>query len=490
MHTKLLSLLRSFSVNQLQAANRFLHSPYHNENENLVRLFEFIARYYPDFDSSRLSYEACHTSLFPKTTYKKPVIVKIASKLFKLLEDFIVLEQLKSDPLKKQLMLIDHYRQQQQQKNYESSLKTFHKQLNAYPFQNTNYYYNKLSIENIHAEYLSLYDQRIGDVNLQVVSNALDEYYLVSKLSHLCHMVNRSKIVQVAYDHTFMNALLIAIEDSPYLETPTVAVWYAALLLLNDPNKAHYIALKEQIQLHEAILYQKDTRNIYSYLLTSARQIFEGEAYYEELFALYGLQLNSGIIYQKNKLQAAHIKNMTTIALRLGKYDWILAFLEDHRERILPKVSQSEVYHFNKANVYLYQKKYQHVKDILTEVKFKDVFLQVNTRLMMAKCHFECKELDELEDLLNALSVSLFRAQKKIATSKVDSFRTFTNALAQLVRIVYEDPITFNQYEAGKPLTSSQAKAKLKRLDRKMSSSLNFYEKVWLLEKVDFLLNG
>jgi hypothetical protein len=49
--SKVIDIFRTFSPDELKRFRDFVHSPFHNKNKNVIRLFEILKKYYPDFES-------------------------------------------------------------------------------------------------------------------------------------------------------------------------------------------------------------------------------------------------------------------------------------------------------------------------------------------------------------------------------------------------------------------------------------------------------
>ncbi|MFT7606032.1 MAG: hypothetical protein ACI8VT_003630, partial [Saprospiraceae bacterium] len=94
--SKLIILLKSLSSVEFKLFYKFVKSPYYNVNNNLVNLYKLLSKYYPDFEHSKLTYQAIFTSLFPREGFDIQRLRVLFHRLTKLVESFLVAEQIRT----------------------------------------------------------------------------------------------------------------------------------------------------------------------------------------------------------------------------------------------------------------------------------------------------------------------------------------------------------------------------------------------------------
>lgn len=92
----LLTLLSSFSNNDMKKFGKFVNSPYHNTNAKASELLEALRPFHPGFESDSLTKNYLHGQLYGKGKYVEGTVNYLLSELQRLAEKFISLEN--ADP--------------------------------------------------------------------------------------------------------------------------------------------------------------------------------------------------------------------------------------------------------------------------------------------------------------------------------------------------------------------------------------------------------
>ena len=59
-NSKLINILKTFSPEEIKLFEKFLASPFHSSGKNCIPLFRSMKKYYPEFDTDKISYENLH----------------------------------------------------------------------------------------------------------------------------------------------------------------------------------------------------------------------------------------------------------------------------------------------------------------------------------------------------------------------------------------------------------------------------------------------
>ncbi|MEZ4888859.1 MAG: hypothetical protein R3E32_29300 [Chitinophagales bacterium] len=463
---KIIQVLRSFSNKELKSLEKFILSPYFNENQHIVNLFDFLKQYAPKFTSPHLTPEYAFFYVYPKEVYKEQTITKLLSKLYKLMETFIAHEMYDKQAVVQKINILDYHNNRLLFKFFPSQLKEVLKLQSKVKYQDNTYFYNQYQIEVQDSFFQSTHDERIADVNFQNNNHYLDIHFLISKLMLFCLMLNRQRSVNIEYDFTMMGELLQFLEKSPYQNIPIVALWYKGLLLLRNPNeKSIYIDLKKLLEKYGNLQRLEETRVLYTILENASKEVIAtSKEHYEELFQLYDKQLKMGLLYTDGYLLPAIFKNISTIALRLEKFDWTANFIEENYQKLLPE-AQVDLYNYCRADMFFHQKDYEVVLDLLQQVEYRDIYTKLGVKRMLLKVYYEIEEWNLLDSLINAFRVFIHR-QKDIADSHKKSHQNFINILGRILRLLPNE------------------KEKIEKLQEEVHETTELSEKDWLIEKL------
>ena len=116
MHkSQLIKTLKALNPVQWRAMNRFIRSPYFNDEidkgkEDLLLFFKHIYHYRNNLTHPELEKERVFQAIFPGQPMIEGKVEKLMSALLKLLREFIAIEYAKNDGFSKKLSLAKFYR--------------------------------------------------------------------------------------------------------------------------------------------------------------------------------------------------------------------------------------------------------------------------------------------------------------------------------------------------------------------------------------------
>lgn len=489
MNKKLINILATFSKKQLKNLALFLNSPYFNTNKQLINLFDILKKYHPDFNHRHFSSQKIFEQLFPGQSFNQAAITKISSKLYKQVATFTTVEALQQDNFQQNTYLLAYGFNKQLANTIDSQIRNMEKQLDT---MSSDFLFQQYEIEKWRTAFLSQQDDRLGDINLQNVSNALDAFYFEKKLYYLCEMLNRQRTVHVQYQLVFLNEILHLIEESTYINNPKIKAYYLVLKLLSGKKEAvNFQNLKNFLSNNHDKFTTSQNRVFFTYLENQVRSYFTGKEYYQQLLKLYQQQIKMGFL---DELPLPHtwFKNIVTVALSVTKvdYSWVFNFVETYRDKILPTSYQTDAYTYNLANIYFHKQAYERVNAILLTANPSDIYYKLSVALLQAKTLYELHDLDLLETALNNFSRRIHYYKNKIADSKIDSYRKFINNLNTIGKLIQQTPKNYYHFCNKQAIKDRDTQEALKALQTKLRADTMFYGKKWLIAKVEALSNG
>ena len=95
--SKLITVLQILESEDLRQIQKLLKSPFFTSNKNILKLFQIIRRYHPDYSNSALAKEKLYAKVFPKTDYSDVKFRNLMGELSKLIEEYLVLHFIRTD---------------------------------------------------------------------------------------------------------------------------------------------------------------------------------------------------------------------------------------------------------------------------------------------------------------------------------------------------------------------------------------------------------
>jgi hypothetical protein len=452
-NAKLIDILKSFTKEECKDLSTFVEYAKVKENTSVHQLFFYLIKYYPEFAENKIEKVKVYKKLFPLKKYDENKLSKIMSELTKILEEYIITRQSKSNELSNKIQLLRFYNERNLEKHYKQIEKEIEKLLENIPIgvltQTLAYQYEEIRITHD----LKTNDR---DANYQKVYNVLTAFTDAEKLRWQ-NLSNISLFPKLKEDknHTILYIVNKKIET-----------------LLNTNNEQILFEILEFFKVNNTKIEDEQKRDIlYSLLYYCITQINSGNSIYYPITIdmFHSIETNKLILNYYNKIDLSTYKNYITISLKINKIDEAELFLEKYKKH-LPDEIKEEVYSFNKALILFEKQNYSDVLDLLLHCKFTDVFYKLNQRRLIIKTYYELLNTDST--YFNSIS---------------DAITAFKKYLLSL-RNIPENYILLNKnfLKFTDILLSKNkiSKEEIKNLLEKLKNIKHVSERNWIEEKI------
>jgi hypothetical protein len=469
LNTKLFQLLQTLNVYELNRFGKFLCSPYFNEDERLVNLFEVLAPHFKKQTHESLEQKKIWKEVHSDKKFHQLKFARLFSDLLKKLEEFLVIDNLKQSESSKQRKLLLHLTEKKLAKHYPESAKLARKKLEATTYRDGEYYLQLFKLESVHNNFLELQNQCSTEKNLLQTIEALDAFYLINKLNYLAAVLHYKNFLSLEADVALMSEVLNHLKRNKYEDIPAIAIHHRIVLSLMEPQKEeHFYELKNLLTKNYLLFPKPNARNMYAFAINFCiRKINFGKLeYVKELFGLYQQMLKTALLTDKEGIISQFdYKNIVTVGLRAGDAKWTEKFIRDYKNNI-PKADRQNAYTFNLAKLCFYQKKYAQVLPLLQNVVYSDIFYQLDSKTTLMKTYYELGDYLPLMSLKESFRI-LLRRKKIISEQNRTNYMNFIRLTMKLYRADVKD------------------KKKITGLKKQINELSNVADKGWLLEKVN-----
>jgi len=430
---KTLTILSTFTVKNITLLFKYIS--YKSNSQSLLNLYQQLLVNF----NKNLTIEQIQENVFSKSKN----LVKTRRHLKEIsefAEQFIVqtIEVNRTKPsLKNELFIAKYYLHNQLIELAQAKIKSIDTILLNKQVINYEDFLLKYNVELLNAKIQVQTDKRIGDLNLGILNEDLDDFYVLRKLMHACSIIDRSKVVkQIVPIHTYLNEVISSPCFGVQLRKPIISFWFTILTLLQNPTKANFNSATQACKENINLIHETEMGSIFVYINNCIREIFKGKAFYEETYAIHQLQDKFNTLKIGSTFSPLIYKNMITVCLKLEKIKQAKTYLEKYKND-LPEANRQAYYDYNKAFIFFTQKKYESALDLLLPLKLEDIFYMLGAKRLSAMIYYEMYEIDLLESYLNAFSVYIFNNKKKLVTDRIKAHRNFINTL---VKICYLQP--------------------------------------------------
>lgn len=435
-NSRLIALFKSFTHKEKRLLELWLDSPIHNTRKDVKKLYTYLIDYTKGFQEAYLNKELVWAMVFPNESYNDRQLRQTIYQLLKAVEEFLAYQQFKEDPTTVQLQLLKNLRERKASKNFKVVSKQLEAKLSKQQQQNTKYIeqQHRFLMEQF---FVSEEEKRIVARNLQKVSDSLDIQYIAQKLRQLCLLHPHQTMYKNDYAPKLVDAILREVRAEGYQNTiVAIGVYYHCYLALSSatPASEHFEQLLNYLYTKSSYFSKDEMRSLYLLAINyTIRQLNEGlEEYLEKVFELYKTGIEQGFLVQDGTLSPWTYRNAITAGIRLKKFSWAEQFIRTYQS-FIPIAHQNTIPKECLAKLYYEQKQYKKAMAILDNIQFKDILLQINAKIILAKIYYELQDLDALEPLLHSIKTYLKR--KELVGYHKENYNNIIRLIQRLVKI-------------------------------------------------------
>lgn len=470
---KLVSLLQTFSKYELNRFKKFLQSPYFNDQDDLLQLFEIVNRTLRSDDQQMAALEKNNLwkALYPNRRFDDAHLRRLSSDLNQLAMRFMVEEARKQETLSEALELQRILEKPELQKHLSGVERQIRKQLQSMPGQSTWYYLSQFRLHwNIYNRASKVVATSDFMDKLVPADQSLEYFYVVQKLKFYVAWLIYRGFRSTEQELPVIPGFWEHIKQQQFGDVPLVLIYQNVILCLTEPDEElHFADLISSLEKFAAKLTKEDLRECY-YIAQNycAFKINQGKTeYYKEVFLLFKRTITENLLLEDEQLSEGVYKNIITASLRVGEFDWAEEFISEYAE-FLPSNIRENARTFNLANLYSHQKRHDKVIELLRNVEYNDVVYSLGSKLILLRTYYELGEFLALDSLIDSFRIFL-RRNKVISKSLKREYNSFLNFVKKLTTIDSSNTIAIAAFQ------------------QRLHSVSSTMPKKWLLEKIEEL---
>jgi hypothetical protein len=464
LDSKVIETLRILTPAELGRFVEFAGSAFFNKNKDIPPVLNYLMKFAPAYDHGALGKE----SLMERFQFPEKKLVNLMSVLQALLEQFLSLEESAHSPLPAWLALADRYHRHGLTRHYRQVMARAQDWLDNRPHRNLDYHWDQYRTaeatyqhadSNIHAH----------NESLQLAADALDQFYLASKLSYTAAMMNFERTLNTSYQKHFAPAILTSLEGHSFAEVPVIAIYRRVVVLLTELDKTEaYFDLKKLLAMHASLLTTAELKQLYDLLLnfcTWRHTRLVDRSFQKEYLDLNIYLLQQELLLDHGILSPWRYSNLVTVAIRVGELDWAWNFLQQYKCR-LPEAYAENMHRFKLGEFYFATNKPSLAQSELNHVGLNDPFLALSVKNLLAKIYYETGETELLLSFLEAYRIFVHRLEL-IKPEIKTQVRNFIDTLRKMTKL------------------AGFEKEKLLELQNNLPAPLHTLHHEWLAEKLE-----
>lgn len=482
MHnSKVLNLLKTFSKDEFRDFGLFVKSSFYNRESVIIRLYNILKEYYPEFECISLQKKSVYSKLYPQKHFNDALLRNTISDLLSLAEKYLEHIQSESDPFYRQYLLLKELTNRKQQVLFKMNFKKAENILKSSEVRDEIYYHNKFLLEDEFRRNVVVNSSRIlfKDDNIDDQARSLHIQHLTENIKLYAIMLNQKKFT---FDHKFDFSLMEVLTDyleknyQAYKNIPYITIFYNCVMLFKTEEKKYFDELKGELKKHYRELSITDRKNMFIVLTNHCNmQIKKGRyEFCRESFVIYKEFIRTKAYYEGNDFMAHYIyRSAVSSALDVKEFEWAEKFINNHRTDVHIDFRDSS-FNFCYSQLYLLRGEYDKALESLSKVQTFDFKDKQNVNQSLLQIYF-CK--NETESFL----------------SLVDSFRHFLKRNDKVRKLDFKmlnNFITYIKRLYGiKHSRLKTDKADLNFLKKELERNNEISSRKWLLERIDELLD-
>ncbi len=437
--SKLYTFLQHLSGKEHKIVADYFCQPYYTQKHPLMPgLLNYLLQHLQQPEKVARNLVFAH--LFPDMPYNDLKLRHLAAETLHHTEQALAAHYSISDEYHFHLQLMELYRTKHLPKHYKGISDVLEGMLEKEAYRHAPYYHNAFMFWQNQDLFTENRNETHKQLYLSQASESLDVYYLANKLRMAAQMATLKKVIDTPNNIQLINEIITIVQNSKYLQNTVVALYYHIVMALTQPNERQFFdQLNQLFSTHNSTLPDVESREIYYFLLNyCAEKINAGQTgYLSEIFALYQLGLSTQLLFENRNLSPWNYKNIVTVGLRQGNYDWTLQFLQQYQSH-LPPQHQKNAYTYNMANYHFFKGNYHETISLLQQVSYDEVFYSLDARTLLLKTYYELEEFEALLSLIDSFKQWLNRT-KEISKPRQQTYRNLIYFMRKLIQLPPND---------------------------------------------------
>ena len=476
--SKLTELIKGISLNEFKKFGEFLKSPIHNKSQKVLLLYGLIEKHFENFQSRIIYRKSISEYVYPGEVFNDQNIRTLISNFTKLLEKFLVYQEIDNDTNGQKLILIETLKKRGAVKNFEARARELFDSLRKEFNRNLDYYHREMNLRDIWIDF--------EGENLEV--NLDNQYFELSDTADLMFIVSKLKIINSLLSrkyHTFgvkeatrgdIKSKFWGIEEVlSYIESnlahiqkdhPIAYSEYLILMMMQNPRRTSYFYnLKKYVLRNIGNYSMRELEEVY-YSLTNycVNKVNIGERnFLKDLYNIYKEFEASHFYHNIKHIQYPDFLSIIMNSLHFKDILWTEYFYKNYKIKITPDFKKDTV-SLSNALILFHRKKYDESVELLNRVGYKNSYFYLNSKETLVKIYYELGELNSLESVVDAMRHYLKR-HRAVLLIQYERYMNFLNLVTHLTKM------SKNGREAG------MLKKELKKFPNAIGAD-------WLTEKI------
>jgi hypothetical protein len=477
-NTKIISFLRHLSRKEFREFGKFVNSPFHNNRNDVIRFYDLLKLYYPDFGSDELSNKNLFGKMYPSKKYDPNSIVLLSSYLFNLGKEYMAINNLREN----NFYFMYHYL-----KGFDSH---FADDLFEKEYRNTEDFLCNEKLSNDLFRYKSMLEllkihfnlKRNRQENTCSSTICYGDYSINFFLVDLAETYHGLIANKYSFNYDFSGSEVIHFINNFNLESffkileagnipkyNYIAFYYYLLMSNHYPeNESYFLKLKEYSFRDFDNLNDAEKFSRFNYLIDYCINKMESGHldFLHESFNLYAEAIEKKLFHDSRGFGMIFFRNFVTIGLAAKEYDYIEKFISEYGKEI-PDDMKNDLLELSYAMLNYEKKNYDKAIENISKISNMVPLFRLSTKFLQTKIYYDTNQFDTFFALIDTYKHYL-KYEKIIPKRTKELHSAFLNYVSKLAKMK-SSGVNDDLFELRKELNENK--------------KIDFRHRLWLIEK-------
>jgi hypothetical protein len=433
-NTKLIKLLRTFSLTELKRFRDFVKSPYYNKNKNVIRLNEILTRYYPSFDHSQFIEEIIFTKIFGRESFDYFKLKNIISDLYNLGIEFLKQQPNIITSFYKDYNLLTEFRSRKLWSYHKKAIEALENSFAEVEIKDSMFLYNNYLLT-MESHLSNVLEKPNSTVMIQAEFNSFFEFSILNLLKFYNLMMHINKENNINIDMKMLSDVINYIKKNETSGNPAIVTYRYLVLLAAGRKEEDYIFLKEYLFKNFRKLSYEDAyyANMYIVGYCTDRYNINGERKYINECADLLEHSYSHDLVTLGELLYPNFINYVKVFTRAGRTELARKFIADYRSKLPQKILESCL-NFSNAYILHYEGDFTGALSLVSRAGFPWMIMKIQVKVMQVQLNFQLGYFEETRNIIDSFRKLLVK-EKSISTDYRSSMLRFLKHTISLISI-------------------------------------------------------
>lgn len=457
----IIQILRSFSCKELKLFNEFIHNPFHNKNLKVIKFFDLLIKYHPDYSSENLSKQSLFKFMMGNAVYKESYIRNLFSDLNVLAEKFLKINLTECNPAFEKLFIED-LKNRDLIDITEKKIRAFEKKIKSGKAKDHSYYEDVNFIYEIKS--FLIVDKSLTDDFRDKQLKNTTKLFLLSILENVFYMLVEEQRVNVKHRYDFLKHSLkyMKSHQTEFEDSPLLMIYFhlSICFLSGQPEESdeHFNIAGKYFRNNYSALTKIDRKNIYSVMqVYYINRISAGDNSRNKDFLKFMLEMLKFNVLSHRESDYIDLnlyRNILILCTMEKEINILKKFISKYI-RFVDEQSRDSILAYSNSQLNFLQGKFQNTLDLCNNINLNDLLNSTNDNLYFKNDikTLTLKSLYELNAFENAISYidayrHFLRKSKLIKEEMRNNYLLFVNSVSELIRLKFKfDEYAFTKFK-------------------------------------------